>query len=190
MTVSRSRDIYFTPEQYLELERNSQFKHEYVQGQAIAMAGATRAHNVITDNLTALFVNHLRGSGCISHSGDVKVYMPALEVFYYPDQLVTCDEEKGGARKDFILHPKLLIEVLSKSTAAFDRGDKFADYQTISSLEEYVLVHQEQVIVERFSRKADNLWVPKIYQVGDQVEFASIGLICPIEFLYENVESL
>ena len=190
MIASRSRGTYLTPEKYLELERESKIKHEYIQGQAVAMAGATRAHIVIVDNLTALFVNHLRGSGCISHSSDMKVRLPEIGLFYYPDQSVTCNEEKGSADKDFILHPKLIVEVLSKSTADFDRNAKFRDYKTILELEEYVLVHQKRVCVERFSKRSDNLWIACKYGAGDRVEFASINLSCPIEYLYENVASL
>lgn len=192
MTVlSRQREAQFTPEKYLELERSSKFKHEYVQGHVIAMAGATRSHEVINDNLTALFVNHFRGTACISHSSGVKVYMPELGVFYYPDQSVTCDEEEGSGDKDFILYPKLIVEVLSKTTAAFDRGDKFADYQTIPSLEEYVLVHQDQMIVERFFRDIEkNVWLPHIHRAKDMVRLKSIGFTCPIESLYEKVENL
>ncbi len=191
MVISRRRAAQFTPEKYLELERSSQLKHEYIQGQVIAIASATRAHEVITDNLTALFVNHLRGTGCISHSGGVKVYMPELGVFYYPDQSVTCDEDQGSGDKDFILYPKLIVEVLSKTTAAFDRGDKFADYQTIPSLEEYVLVHQNQMVVERFFRDIEkDVWLPHIHRAKDKVRLKSIGFTCPIESLYENVENL
>lgn len=190
MIANKSRGPYFTPEEYLALERDSKIKHEYIQGQAVAMAGATRAHGVIVDNLTALFVPHLRGSGCISHSGDVKVRMLEIGLFYYPDQSVTCDEEKGTAGKDYILHPKLIVEVLSKSTAEFDRNAKFEDYKTILELEEYGLVHQKKVCVERFSKGSDGIWLSRIYQSGDHVEFASIQLTCPIEFLYENVETL
>lgn len=191
MIISRRRAAQFTPDKYLELERSSKFKHEYIQGHVVAMAGATRAHEVINDNLTALFVNHFRGTGCISHSSGVKIYMPELGVFYYPDQSVTCDEAEGSGDQDFILYPKLIVEVLSKTSAAFDRGDKFADYQTIPSLEEYVLVHQQQMVVERFSRDVEkDLWLPHIYRAKDKIRLKSIGFTCPIEVLYENVENL
>ena len=190
MIASKSRGTYLTPDKYLELERDSEIKHEYIQGQAVAMAGATRAHAVIVDNLTALFVNHLRGSGCISHSSDMKVRLLELGLFYYPDQSVTCNEEKGSGDKDFILHPKLIFEVLSKSTAEFDRNAKFEDYKTIPDLEEYVLVHQRKVWVERFHKRSDSLWVASEYGAGDRAKFSSICLTCPIEYLYENVENL
>ena len=189
MTVSKSH-VYFTPEEYLEIERISPIKHEYLQGQLVAMAGASKAHVIITGNLSALLVNHLRGTGCISYAADMKVRLPALNLFYYPDLAVTCDDRDLRSDEDFILHPKLIIEVLSNSTEAFDRGDKFADYKSAPKFTEYVLIHQKQILVERFQRKSNNLWMPQIYRAGDTVEFASIGFTCEIETLYENVAQL
>jgi Uma2 family endonuclease len=189
MTVSKSH-AYFTPEEYLEIERLSLIKHEYLQGQMVAMAGASKAHVIITGNLSALLVNHLRGTGCISYSVDMKVRLPALNIFYYADLAVTCDGRDRASDEDFILHPKLIVEVLSDSTAAFDRGDKFSDYQAIPELEEYVLVHQKQVLVERFQRRSDTLWVPQIFRPGEVVEFASIGFTCEIADLYDNIGQL
>jgi Uma2 family endonuclease len=189
MTASKSH-AYFTPEEYLDIERISLIKHEYMDGQMVAMAGATKAHVIITGNLSALILNHLRGTGCLSYATDMKVRLPASRIFYYPDLAVTCDETDKRSQEDFILHPKLLIEVLSDSTEAFDRGNKFADYKTIAEFEEYVLIHQNQVLVERFQRKSDNLWVPTIYHAGETIEFTSIGFSCPISALYENLAEL
>jgi Uma2 family endonuclease len=189
MTISKSH-AYFTPEEYLEIERISPIKHEYLQGQIVAMAGASKAHVIITGNLSALLVNHLRGTGCISYATDMKVRLPELNFFYYADLAVTCDERDRNSDEDFILHPKLIVEVLSASTEAFDRGDKFADYRTIAELEEYILIHQKQILVERFQRQSDNLWMPQVYRTGDRVEFASIGFFCAIEALYENIAQL
>lgn len=189
MTISKSH-AFFTPEEYLEIERISPIKHEYLQGQIVAMAGASKAHVIITGNLSALLVNHLRGTGCISYTADMKVRLPSLNIFYYSDLSVTCDDRDRISNEDFILHPKLIVEVLSDSTEAFDRGDKFADYKTIAELEEYVLIHQRQILVERFQRKLNNLWVPQIYRASGTVEFDSIGFACPIENLYENIEQL
>ncbi len=120
----------------------------------------------------------------------MKVRLPASNLFYYPDLAVTCDERDRRSDQDFIVHPKLIIEVLSDSTEAFDRGDKFADYKSITELEEYVLIHQKQVLIERFQRKSDNLWIPQIYGAGDTVEFTSIRFSFAIEVLYENVAQL
>jgi Uma2 family endonuclease len=189
MTASKSR-AYFTSEEYLEIERLSPIKHEYIDGQVLAMAGATKAHVMITGNLSGLIREHLRGTACISYATDMKVRLPAARLFYYPDLAVTCDEADKNSHEDFILHPKLLIEVLSSSTEAFDRGDKFADYKTIAEFEEYLLVHQNQVLVERFQRRSDNLWIPTIYRSGDTIEMTSIGFSCPIADLYENLAQL
>ena len=189
MTLSQ-RHAYFTPEDYLEIERVSPIKHEYWQGQMVAVAVASKAHVLITGNLSALLVNHLRGTGCLAYAVDMKVRLPALDLFYYADLAVTCDDRDRTSTEDFILHPKLIVEVLSDSTEAFDRGDKFSDYKSIPELEEYVLVHQKQVLLERFQRKSDNLWVPQIYRAGDRMTFNSIGLTCPIADLYENIAQL
>jgi Uma2 family endonuclease len=189
MTLSKSH-AYFTPEEYLEIERISPIKHEYLQGQLVAMAGASKAHVIITGNLLALLVNHLRGTGCIPYSVDMKVRLPSLKLFYYSDLAVTCDERDRASAEDFILYPKLVVEVLSDSTEAFDRGDKFSDYKTIPTLEEYVLIHQKQILVERFQRKSDNLWLPQIFRSGDTVELSSISFACDIAILYENLDQL
>ncbi|MEL7037545.1 MAG: Uma2 family endonuclease [Cyanobacteria bacterium J06592_8] len=189
MTISRSH-AYFTADEYLEIERISPIKHEYLQGQLVAMAGASKAHVIITNNLSALLVNHLRGTSCISYAVDMKVRLPSLNLFYYPDVAVTCDQRDRISDQDFILHPKLIIEVLSDSTEAFDRGDKFSNYKTIPELEEYILIHQKQILVEGFQRKSDNLWVPQIYPAGDNIEFLSISLTCAIAMLYENIDQL
>jgi Uma2 family endonuclease len=189
MTISKSH-AYFTPEEYLEIERISPIKHDYLQGQIVAMAGASKAHVIIPGNLSARLVNHLRRTGCISYATDMKVRLPALNLFYYADLAVTCDDRDRVSNEDFILHPKLIVEVLSDSTEAFDRGDKFADYKTIAEFEEYVLIHQKQILVERFQRTSDNLWLPQSYRTGDTIEFVSIGFSCAIAALYENIEQL
>ncbi|PSN12252.1 hypothetical protein C7271_23720 [filamentous cyanobacterium CCP5] len=189
MTATKSH-AYFTPEEYLEIEHISPIKHEYLQGQIVAMAGASKAHVIITGNLSARLVNHLRGTACIAYATDMKVRLPALNIFYYADLVVTCDDRDLRSDEDFIQHPKLIIEVLSDSTEAFDRGDKFADYKSNPALEEYVLIHQTQILVERFQRKSDSLWVPHVYRSGDTLEFASIGFTGAIATLYENITQL
>jgi Uma2 family endonuclease len=189
MTISKSH-AYFSPEAYLDIERISPIKHDYLQGQMVAMAGASKAHVIITGNLSALLVNHVRGKSCLAYASDMKVRLPELNAFYYPDLVVTCDQRDNRADQDFILYPTLIVEVLSDSTEAFDRGDKFADYKTIPDLNEYLLIHQSQILVERFQRRSENLWVPQIYREGDTVEIDSINFSCPISQLYENVAQL
>ena len=187
--IANKNHAYFTPEDYLELERSSVIKHKYLQGQVMARAGASKAHVIITSNLSALLVNHLRGTGCIAYPMNMKVRIPTLNLFYYPDVTVTCDDRDRNSNEDFILHPKLIIEVLSDSTETFDCGDKFANYKMIPALEEYVLIHQKQILVEQFQRTPNNSWIPK-YREEDILELASIGFSCPIAGLYENLTQL
>ncbi len=190
MIASRSQGPYFTSEEYLQFERMSPtVKHEYRRGLVIAMAGAKKPHVLIMKNLSGLLFNHFsnRGSGCEFYVADMKVNVLKGEDYYYPDLVVTCDENDQLTDNDFIEHPKLIIEILSDSTEAFDRGDKFADYKTIPELEEYVLVHQRQLLVERYLRKG-NLWVTETYQADELVEFISIGFSCAIASLYQGTE--
>jgi Uma2 family endonuclease len=188
--LARNPYAYFSPEEYLEIENISPIKHEYIQGQIYAMAGVSQAHILITGNLSLLLKNHLRGTGCLTYSTDMKVRIEARSIFYYPDIIVTCDERDKIYREDFVRHPNLIIEVLSGKTEAFDRGDKFADYKLINSLTEYVLVSQNQAIVERFYRESIDRWIPHIYRADDEIYLASIDFRCAIDRLYEDVDSL
>ena len=156
MIASRNAP-YFTPEEYLQLELNSPMKHEYRRGIVTAMAGASTAHIAITRNIGGVFFNHLRSNRCAAYGGDAKVQIPGKQGYYYPDQVVTCDERDQTSNDGCMQHPKLIIEVLSASTESFDREGKFEDYKMIPELEEYVLVHQRKIIVERFLKQGD-IW--------------------------------
>ena len=153
---------YLTPEDYLQLEAESAVKHEYLDGDIYAMAGANDAHVTIAGNLFALLRSHVRGSGCRVYIADMKARLEARNRFFYPDVMVTCDP-RDQATADYKRFPKLVIEVLSDSTEAFDRGDKFADYQTLESLEEYVLINTRHQRVECFRRNDAGLWVLQYY---------------------------
>jgi Uma2 family endonuclease len=185
MVASKS-DTYVSPEDYLAGEKVSPIKHEYRQGEIYAMAGAKKAHVIISGNVFALLRNHLRGSGCIPYMADIKVRIEAADCYYYPDVAVSGDERDKNADEDFIRYPRLIVEVLSQTTAAFDRGEKFADYRTSESLQEYVLINQERVSVECFRRNAEGLWVLYPYSPGQEVQFASVNFSCAIETLYED----
>ncbi len=153
------------------------------------MAGAKKAHIAIVSNLSGLLFNHLRGvRSCIAYATDIKVKFLEGDGYYYPDLAVTCDKRDQTSDSVFIQHPELIIEVLSDLTKDFDRGEKFLDYKTILELEEYVLVHQKQILVERFWLGLDGLWLEQTYKAGEEIQFASIGFACPIEFLYEKAE--
>jgi Uma2 family endonuclease len=178
---------YISAQNYLEGERISPIKHEYIRGQIYAMAGATKAHGIIALNLATRLRNKLRGSGCTTYMADIKVRIETADVYYYPDVTVTCDRRDSvSLAEDFIRYPRLVVEVLSPTTAAFDRGDKFADYRTIETLEEYLLISQERMSVECFRRNCEGLWVLYPYTKGEEIHLTSVDFRCSIEALYED----
>ncbi|TRT78048.1 MAG: Uma2 family endonuclease [Microcystis aeruginosa Ma_AC_P_19900807_S299] len=160
-----------TPEEYLQFEEKSPIKHEYIDGQIYAMAGTTDTHNIVSGNIYTIIRNHLRGSDCRVYFADVKVRLEKRNHFY------------SATYKSF---PKLIIEVLSDSTEAFDRGDKFNDYQTLESLEEYVLVNSKHQRVETFRRGEQGLWILQTYQ-QESFSLQSINLTASFRDLYEDV---
>ena len=174
----------FSPQEYLALEHENAIRHEYRQGLVYAMAGGSDDHSRIAINFLTVLNLHLRDGTCQFFSGDVKVnYADAF--FYYPDAFVTCDSRD---REDRYVkrYPKLVTEVLSPSTADFDRGDKFKDYALLVSLEEYVLIDQDKMQVECRRQLGEQQWENIIYSTGEQVTFKSIGLELPIEELYRG----
>ncbi|MGB3238847.1 MAG: Uma2 family endonuclease [Geitlerinemataceae cyanobacterium] len=177
---------HISPEQYLEWEKTSPTKHEYINGRVYAMAGANDAHNTLTFNLSGLFYTHLQGRSCRGYAADMKVKIASEDIYYYPDLLVTCDE-RDRENRDFKQHPKLIIEVLSESTEKFDRSQKFADYRTLDPLQEYVLVSQDQINIELFRRNNAGRWELYVFRESDDVEFASLELCIPMATVYENV---
>jgi Uma2 family endonuclease len=149
--IAHSNLTFLTPDAYLQLEEKSEVKHEYIDDQVYEMAGTTDTHNTIGLNLALLIRNHLRGSECRIYFADFKARIEKRNCFYYPDIIVTCDP-KDRETPTYKCFPKLIIEVLSNSTEAFDRGDKFNDYQTLDSLQEYILVNSKHQRVETFRR--------------------------------------
>jgi Uma2 family endonuclease len=185
MAVSKG-DVYISPEEYLEGEKISLVKHEYIQGQVYAMAGASDAHNLITGSFYSLLRNHLRGKGCLPYTGDMKAQIDAQDIYYYPDILVTCDP-RDRSSEYFKRYPCLIIEVLSDATEAFDRGNKFSDYRHLETLQEYVLVKQDRHSVDCFRRNEQGRWELYAFVEGDEVELKSIDFSCAITSLYEDV---
>ncbi|MEM8641726.1 MAG: Uma2 family endonuclease [Cyanobacteria bacterium P01_G01_bin.54] len=177
---------FLTPEEYLEQEINSQYRHEYRYGLVYAMAGGTDNHDRIALNLLSLINLHLGRSDCRFYSGNVKVNYQD-KFYYYPDAFVTCDPRDRQDRQ-IKRHPKFIVEVLSKITRNFDRGDKFEDYKKIGEFEEYVLIEQDQQQVECRRRRADNTWETVTYGAGDSVTFQSIDLVIAIEQLYQGLD--
>ncbi|MDP2829876.1 MAG: Uma2 family endonuclease [Sulfuricellaceae bacterium] len=183
----------FSPSDYLEWEKGNEIKHEYLDGEVFAMggdvfamAGASDAHVTVAGNIFAILRNHARGSSCRTYMADMKVRVETANAFYYPDVMVTCDPRDTSAEY-FKSHPALIVEVLSPSTAAFDRGKKFAAYRTLESLSEYMLVETDAINVEIFRRDASGHWVLYTYAKGEEVELQSAALKMPIDAIYEDV---
>jgi Uma2 family endonuclease len=177
---------YISPEEYLELEETSSIKHEYRQGQVYAMAGASNTHVVISGNVFAMLRNHLRGKGCQAYISDTKAHIETMDIYYYPDVIVSCDQ-RDKAFNNFLRYPCLIIEVLSPTTEAFDRGDKFADYRNLTTLQEYVLVSQNKINVDVFRRNSEGQWVLYSYGKEENLHLASVDFQCSINDVYEDV---
>ena len=177
---------HLSPEEYLQLETQSPVKHEYFDGNIFAMAGVTDAHVTISLNLASDLRSHLRGSGCRVFISDMKARIETRNRFFYPDILVTCDP-RDSETDTYKRFPKLIVEVLSKSTESFDRGDKFNDYQTLNSLQEYVLINTQHRRVEIFRRHTDSLWLFQTYENFQTFHLKSIEYSGTFERLYEDV---
>jgi Uma2 family endonuclease len=178
---------FLSPEAYLQLEQQSQTKQEYINGAVYAMAGASDAHVTIAGNLFARLLNHLRGGGCRVYIADMKVRILDRNCFYYPDFMVTCNpqDQTTPTYKQF---PKLIVEVLSNSTEAFDRGDRFADYQTLESLEEYVLINTRHQRIECFRRDSGGRWLLQTYtETTPRFELQSVDFADSLATIYEDV---
>ncbi len=178
---------YISPEDYLDIERQSPIRHEYRCGLVYAMAGGTDNHDRLALNLLSLINVHLGDSDCRFHSGNVKVNYQD-EFYYYPDAFVTCDP-RDRADRYVKRYPKLIVEVLSPSTKTFDCGKKFEDYQQLDALEEYVLISQESQRVECRRRTAANQWETVVYEGCDRVVLKSIDLEFALTDLYRGLDS-
>jgi Uma2 family endonuclease len=153
-------NYYVTPEEYLALERKAEFKSEYMEGVVYALAGGSERHSLLAANITTSLSVQLRSGPCKVYSSDLKIGTPKLQRFFYPDASVVCGEtEVADDHKDVILNPILIVEVSSESTAAYDRGTKFLSYQQIDSLREYLLVSQDEILVEGYSRQGNDTWL-------------------------------
>ncbi|PSB04789.1 Uma2 family endonuclease [Merismopedia glauca] len=189
MVANRQNFFYISPEDYLAGERVSPIKHEYRRGHVYAMVGAKKPHVIIAGNLVRLLGNHLLETNCIVLSSDIKVRLKEADCYYYPDVTVTCDERDLETTEDFIFYPTLVIEILSDSTASFDRGDKFVDYQTSPCLKEYVLVNQSELKVSCF-RLTEAGWVEQTFGATEEVYFASVDFQCAIASIYQKVPGI
>ena len=177
-----------TPEEYLARERKALEKSEYRNGQIHAMPGASRAHNLITVNIPSELHFQLRERTCEVYSNDMRVKVSAAGLYTYPDVVVVCDELRFEDNQfDILLNPTVLIEVLSPSTAAYDRGEKFASYQKLDSLCEYVLISQNRVRVEHYLRQEDAWNLTEFHSLTDVLQLVSIDCELSLQAIYAKV---
>ena len=185
---SQSKTL-LTPEEYLAVERKSENKHEYFAGEIFAMVGASRRHNIIAANIIRVLGNQLLERPCNVYPSDMRVKVSATGKYTYPDVSVACDEELfDDVEKDTLLNPVVIIEVLSESTEAYDRGKKFEHYQHIESLTEYLLVSQEPHRVEQYVRQSNREWrYSEYHDAADVVNVSVIGCELVLKDVYAKV---
>ncbi len=178
---------FITVEEYLELEKTSEIRHEYLGGQVFAMSGGSKEHNLITGNIYTLLRSHLRGTPCRTFASDmkVKVKLQKADIFYYPDVLVSCDTNDN--ERYFKISPKLIVEVLSNSTKTIDKREKRLNYQNIESLQEYVLISEDEVKVENYRKDSQGNWLIQPLGKDDEFSLDSIDLTLTMTQIYEDV---
>ncbi|WP_437630250.1 Uma2 family endonuclease [Sorangium sp. So ce854] len=177
-----------SPGEYLELERASEVRHEYAGGELFAMSGGTFEHSAIAANIGRLLGNALGERGCMALNSDMRIKIPSADRYVYPDGSVVCGRpEFEDERRDTLLNPVLVLEVLSDSSEAYDRGDKFALYQTVASIREVVLASQKAPRVEVFARQADGSWVLRVHGPGDRAALSSVGCDLVVDEVYRGV---
>jgi Uma2 family endonuclease len=188
--MSTQPRIRLTPEEYLAIERQADYKSEYYNGEVFAMAGATPQHNAITANVTTELTLQLRKRPCIVFSSDQRIRVPT-EFYTYADVSVVCGKPAflNDGQLDNLLNPTLIVEVLSPSAEGYDRGGKFAEYQSLESLREYVLVAQDKHRVEHFVRQSDGNW---LYGAADgpgaRLHLPSIDCTLALAEVYDKVD--
>lgn len=182
---------YFaTPEEYLFWEEQATNKHEYHSGEVVAMAGATIAHNIMVVNLLTMINEKLRGKACRPYNSDMKLGITNHNSFVYPDVMVICGKPTlWQDRQDIIENPVLVVEVLSESTANYDRGIKFLKYQSLPSIKEYLLVDSLSLRAELFVRTDIHTWQLEIYhQKEDFISIPSLNIELPLIEIYEGID--
>jgi Uma2 family endonuclease len=179
----------FTPEQYLALERKANSKSEYDNGFIWAMAGASRAHNLIAGNLHGEIRSQLKGRPCEAYTNDMRLQVTPTGLYTYPDVMAVCGEPRFlDDETDTLLNPTMIAEVLSPSTEAYDRGDKFAQFRRLTSLQEYVLIAQDKVLVERYTRQGEQWILTEFKSLDDTLPLPSIGCEIALHEIYALIK--
>lgn len=181
--------LQLTPAEYLARERTAAFKSEYYRGETFAMAGASREHNSAKENLIGELYTRLKGSPCRTYSSDQRVKVSATGLYTYPDLVLVCGKaEYDPLDRDTLLNPAAIVEVLSPSTEKYDRGAKFRQFQQVPSVQEYILVSQEEPLCERFVRQADGSWnLTTVAGLDGELAFTTVPARIPLADIYNGV---
>lgn len=180
---------YYTPEEYLALERSTEFRHEYYNGEIFAMGGATEEHVSIVTNLVVELGSQLKAGPCKVYSNDLRVQVSPTGLYTYPDIIVLCEERRfSDKQKDTLLNPALIIEVLSESTKDYDRGGKFEQYRSIDSFVEYLLIAQDRPHVEHHTRQPDGSWLlQETNSLEDMIQLKSVPCLLRMSDIYSRI---
>jgi Uma2 family endonuclease len=183
MVAVKDNSRRFTPEEYFAWEEKQLERHEYINGEVYAMSGGSVNHGRISIRFTAMLDAHLDNSGCITGNSDIKVNIVETNNYTYPDASVTCDD-RDKITTQYITYPCLIVEGLSDSTEAYDRGGKFRMYRNNPILRDYLLVSSTRVEMDLYHKNDAGDWLIINYQEGDIVELKSINLSFPIDRVY------
>jgi len=188
MSTSEKK-LRYTFDEYLELGKEAEFKSEFYQGEIFAMSAGTGDHSLIGTNVSRELGNALMGGECLVYGSDLKIRIDAADAGVYPDGMVICGpREYYKDRKDVIINPIVVIEVLSEGTAAWDRGGKFRQYRLLPSLQEYIVIEQKEAQIDIFRKNAKGLWVLESYRgLAEKVEFQSLGVGITSSGIYHGV---
>lgn len=186
MIAAKGSEQFFTPDEYFVWEEHQLEKHELIDGRVYAMSGGSQNHSAIAVNCLLSITPHLRGSQCRVFNSDLKVNILNTSNYTYPDLSVTCDP-RDNSSSQYITYPCLIVEVLSDTTEAYDRGKKFEKYRRNPNLVDYVLVSSEEMAIDIYHKNDGGDWLILSYRAGDRVELKSIGLSLAIEKFYEEI---
>lgn len=186
--VAQRRSVV-TVDQYLADERSSLIKHEYRDGHVVAMAGASEQHNLLVAHLLGILYGQLRKRPCRAYPSDLRVKVPSLNFYAYPDLSIVCGPAQFDPKDDAtLLNPTVIIEVLSPSTESYDRGRKFEQYRALPSLVDYVLLSQDRMLVEQYTRQANDRWLLTLFQTAEsQLYLESVECLLVLGDIYEDI---
>ncbi len=180
---------YVSPEAYLQMERASEHKHEYYEGEVFAMSGASIPHNDIAYNTNGIVIPFLKGKNCKIYGSYLRIHIPVNTLYTYPDFSIVCGKpETTDLFADNVTNPSVIIEILSKSTKGYDKGAKFSLYRSIKTLKEYITIDSTRISVELYFKQEDGKWLlSEFKQLSDSFVITTIGLTLQLKDVYEDV---